>query len=134
MMKIEITKEKKQDAKFKRSGGEPQDYLAILSEAIASICKEEGLPIDIAVKGLFRELGEGSSEWKFKAKPKKPFDPAFDDPDDVAWFEDLLDEDGYIHGWYVDGYIVGNIVEADDEYIAHEFRCSVDKETVEVVK
>lgn len=58
MITIEITKKDKQDAEFKLRGGETLDYLAIFSEIIAYLCKEEGIPVDIAVKGLFYELGE----------------------------------------------------------------------------
>lgn len=58
MITIEITKKDKQDAEFKLRGGETLYYLAIFSEIIAYLCKEEGIPVDIAVKGLFYELGE----------------------------------------------------------------------------
>ena len=58
MIKIEITKEKKQDAEFKRSGGETVDYLTVLAQAIAYLCEEEGLSVELAVKGLFHELEE----------------------------------------------------------------------------
>ncbi|GAB7391594.1 hypothetical protein [Lactococcus garvieae] len=56
MIKIEITKNKNQDGELKCKGGEIVDYLSILAEAIAYLCKEKGLPVDIAVKGLFYEL------------------------------------------------------------------------------
>lgn len=58
MIKIEITKDKNIDGQYILKGGDTSDYLAMLAEAIASICKEEGLPVDIAVKGLFHELEE----------------------------------------------------------------------------
>lgn len=56
MIKIEITKNKNQDGELKCKGGEIVDYLSILAESIAYLCKEKGLPVDIAVKGLFYEL------------------------------------------------------------------------------
>lgn len=62
MITIEITKKEKQDAEFKLRGGETLDYLAIFSEIIAYLCKEEGIPVDIAVKGLFYELGEAEPD------------------------------------------------------------------------
>lgn len=61
LIKIEITKKEKQDAVFKLKGGETLDYLTIFSEIIVYLCKEEGVPVDIAVKGLFYELGEEES-------------------------------------------------------------------------
>ncbi|MFK4956354.1 hypothetical protein ACI1TW_09885 [Lactococcus garvieae] len=61
MIKIEITKKEKEGAEFKLKGGETLDYLAIFSEIIAYLCKEGGIPVDIAVKGLFYELGEAES-------------------------------------------------------------------------
>ncbi|MHC5215641.1 hypothetical protein ACYSNR_03170 [Enterococcus sp. LJL128] len=41
-----------------------------------------------------------------------------------------LDAEGYIHGYYVDGYIVGDFVDVTDEYAALEFWCEVDKDTL----
>lgn len=58
MITIEITKKEKQDAEFKLRGGETLDYLAIFSELIVYLCKEEDLPVELAVKGLFHELEE----------------------------------------------------------------------------
>lgn len=58
MIKIEITKDKNIDGEYILKGGDTSDYLAMLAEVVASICKEEGLPVDIAVKGLFHELNE----------------------------------------------------------------------------
>ncbi|GAX46786.1 hypothetical protein [Pseudolactococcus reticulitermitis] len=64
---------------------------------------------------------------KFKAKPKDP---------EIAQelFSDFMDEDGYIHGWYVDGVIVGDFVELNDEYAILEFWCPIDIETLEVIE
>lgn len=42
-----------------------------------------------------------------------------------------LDSDGYVHGWYVDGFIVGKVMESCEEYIALEFWCPVDVSTLE---
>jgi hypothetical protein len=56
LIKIEITKNKDQDGELKCKGGETLDYLSILAEAIVYLCKEKGIPVDIAVKGLFYEL------------------------------------------------------------------------------
>lgn len=67
----------------------------------------------------------------FKAKPL--FTNTDDlDPDDVKWFQDILDEDGFIHGWYSDGHIIGDVIEVDEEYIIHEFWCPVDKSTLQI--
>lgn len=71
---------------------------------------------------------------KFKAKPKLKQEDMFRDlgnyEGDNQWLQDLMDDEGYIRGWYVDGYIVGDIVEATDEYIIHEFWCPIDKSTL----
>lgn len=45
-----------------------------------------------------------------------------------------MDADGYIYGWYVDGFIVGAVQESNEEYIALDFWCPVEKDTLEVVK
>lgn len=45
-----------------------------------------------------------------------------------------MDEDGYIHGWYVDGVIVGKFIDLNDEYATLEFWCPIDIETLEVVE
>ncbi|MFK4951597.1 hypothetical protein ACI1S3_05945 [Lactococcus garvieae] len=50
------------------------------------------------------------------------------------WTDDYIDEEGYIHGYYVDGYIVGDVVDATDECINLSFWWPVDKDSVEVVK
>lgn len=66
---------------------------------------------------------------KFRAKP------IYDDQDWEAqpFLEDLIDEEGYIQGYYVDGYIVGEVIESTDEYITLSFWWPVDKESVEVI-
>lgn len=43
-----------------------------------------------------------------------------------------LDEEGYIHGWYVDGFIVGAVQESTEEYIAMDFWCPIEKDTLEI--
>lgn len=45
---------------------------------------------------------------------------------------EAMDDWGYIHGWYVDGYIVGAIEESTEEYIAPEFWCPIEKDTLEI--
>ena len=45
---------------------------------------------------------------KFKGKPID-IEP-YEDGSWPSWFE----EDGYVHGYYVDGYIVGDVVDATD--------------------
>lgn len=67
----------------------------------------------------------------FKAKPLSTNTDDLD-PDDVKWFQDILDEDGFIHGWYSDGHIIGDVIEVDEEYIIHEFWCPVDKSTLQI--
>ena len=45
-----------------------------------------------------------------------------------------LDDEGYVHGWYVDGFIVGAVQESTEEYIALDFWCPIEKDTLEAVK
>lgn len=61
---------------------------------------------------------------KFWAKPSKdvPLDPEL---------AQRLDADGYIHGHYVDGFIVGPVVESTDEFINFEYWCPIDIETIQ---
>ena len=68
---------------------------------------------------------------KFKGKPID-IEP-YEDGSWPSWFEEILEEDGYVHGYYVDGYIVGDVVDATDEWINLSFWCPVDKDSVEVV-
>lgn len=58
MMKIEIIKEKKQDAKFKRSGGDTVDYLTILAQSFVRVCEDDNLSVADAIKAAFNELDE----------------------------------------------------------------------------
>lgn len=58
MIKIEITKGKKRDGKFKCSGGETVDYLTVLAQAFVGVCEEENLPVADAIKAAFYELDE----------------------------------------------------------------------------
>lgn len=41
-----------------------------------------------------------------------------------------IDKDFYISGWYVDGYIVGPVVDVGDDHIDFEYWCKVDEDTV----
>lgn len=43
-----------------------------------------------------------------------------------------LDDEGYVHGWYVDGFIVGAVQESNEEYIALDFWCPIEKDTLEI--
>ena len=69
---------------------------------------------------------------KFRAKP------LFEKGESEAYFkkefEDFIDEDGFIVGWYVDGAIVGKFIVFDEEYTSLEFWCKVDVETLEVIE
>lgn len=65
---------------------------------------------------------------KFKAKPAE----------NKKIVEDMtgqkLDSEGYIHGYYVNGYVVGNFAEVTDEYANLEFWCEVDPDTLQELK
>lgn len=43
---------------------------------------------------------------------------------------DIIHDNGWVFGDYVDGYIVNNVIEANDEYITIENWVSVDKSTL----
>lgn len=49
------------------------------------------------------------------------------------WLKERLDEDGYIHGYYVDGHIVGDVIDSDDNGFQPEFWCPIDGSTLELV-
>lgn len=68
----------------------------------------------------------------FKAKPKaSALEPTAYSYHYGEW-NFPIDTDGYIHGWYVDGYIVGAIQESTEEYIAPDFWCPIEKDTLEI--
>ena len=46
----------------------------------------------------------------------------------------IIDSDGYIYGYYVDGAIVGKFTDLNDEYTNLEYWCEVDISTLELVK
>lgn len=68
---------------------------------------------------------------KFKAKPRPEF---LEEQEDECWLFDLMDNDGYVTGYIVDNYLVGEIIEANDEYINFEWWIPIDKETLVAVK
>lgn len=41
-----------------------------------------------------------------------------------------IDEENYVYGYYVEGYIVGPIVDVGDDHIDLEYWCKVDPDTV----
>ena len=67
-------------------------------------------------------------KFMFKGIPLKPeLDPeVYSVP-----LPELAGYDGtYVYGWYVDGFIVGKVMEVGDEWIALEYWVPVDPETV----
>lgn len=65
-------------------------------------------------------------EMKFKAKPEKSIQSLIEQGVPI-------DPDGYVRGWYVDGFIVGTPVEHTDEYLALEYWCSIYEDTLKPV-
>ena len=49
-------------------------------------------------------------------------------------FHRIENQDGYITGYYVGGYLVGDVIEATDEYINFEWWCPIDESTLELVE
>ena len=46
----------------------------------------------------------------------------------------IIDNNGYIYGYYVDGAIVGNFADLNDKYTSLEYWCEVDISTLELVE
>ena len=103
--------------------------------------KETGETYEVTVKKpdgktpaqMFEELTANLGKVKLKAKPK---DNIIDD--DEEWLESMLDEDGYVTGYYLKGpsgaYLVGELIEVDAEYTVLEYWVPVDEGTLEVVE
>ncbi len=47
---------------------------------------------------------------------------------------DMEHQDGWVTGWFADGMILGDVVDACDEYVTHEYYVPVDPETLEVAE
>ena len=46
----------------------------------------------------------------------------------------IIDSDGYIYGYYVDGAIVGKFTDLNAEYTNLQYWCGVDVDTLELVE
>lgn len=68
---------------------------------------------------------------KVEAKPKEGTNV---DPEDDKFFKEVETADGYIKGWYVDGFILGDIIEVDDEVLNFEYWIAVDESTLREVQ
>lgn len=68
---------------------------------------------------------------KVEAKPKEGTNV---DPEDDKFFKEIETADGYIKGWYVDGFILGDIIEVDDEVLNFEYWIAVDESTLREVQ
>ena len=66
----------------------------------------------------------------YKAKPKPHNYGRYG----YDWLVDLLDEEGYVHGYYVDGYIVGDFAEVNEEYTHLEFWVPIEMDTLTQIK
>ena len=71
---------------------------------------------------------------KFKAKLKQELKKEMFEEDLWSFLQEHIDDEGYIYGWYVDGYIVGGMIEANDEYCSLEYWAPVIEGTVVLVK
>lgn len=102
--------------------------------------KETGEKYEVTVKRtdgktpaqMFGELTANLGKVKLKAKPK---DSIMDDED---WLESMLDEDGYVTGYYLKGpsgaYLVGELIEVCSEYTVLEYWVPVDEGTLGVAE
>ena len=105
--------------------------------------KETGEKYEVTVKRtdgktpaqMFGELTANLGKVKLKAKPK---DSITGDEASREWLQWMLDEDGYVTGYYLKGpsgaYLVGELIEADAEYTVLEYWVPVDENTLEVVE
>ena len=90
----------------------------------------EKYPTDIPMLtiGQYEIVMLKEQSYMFKAIPKFG---ALDEEFDLLSLAELAGFDGiYVYGWYVDGFIVGKVMDYDDEYIALEYWVPVDPETV----
>ncbi len=71
---------------------------------------------------------------RFKAKPTEALTKEAVDEDSWFFIKEYIDDEGYIYGWYVDGYIVGKMFEANEEYCSLEYWVSVIEDTVVLVE
>lgn len=46
-------------------------------------------------------------------------------------FHSIPHNNGWIEGYYIDGYIVGGIIEANSECVTHEWWCPIEVNTLE---
>lgn len=44
-----------------------------------------------------------------------------------------IDKNNFIQGWYVDGYIVGPVIDVENDHIELEYWCKIDKNTLEFI-
>lgn len=104
---------------------EPLDDNVFLSE-------EYPTDIPMLTIGQYEIVTLKEQSYMFKAIPK--FD-ALDEETDLLSLSELTRFDGtYVYGWYVDGFIVGKVMDSDDEYIALEYWVPVHSETVCLVE
>lgn len=104
--------------------------------------KETGEKYEVTVKRtdgktpaqMFEELTANLGKVKLKAKPKDNITDVYH----LDWLHSMLDEDGYVTGYYLKGpsgaYLVGELIEADAEYTVLEYWVPVDESTLEVVE
>jgi len=52
---------------------------------------------------------------------------------EIDWVEEHLDDDGYVHGYYLDGYIVGGFIEVNSEYTNLEYWVPIEEDTLRAV-
>lgn len=71
---------------------------------------------------------------RFKAKPTKELTKETVDEDLWYFMKEYVDDEGYVYGWYVDGYIVGGMVEENEDYCSLEYWVPVIKDTVVLVE
>ena len=81
------------------------------------------------------------TEYRFRAKPYKNTyeyleDQQYFDDQWQEWVDSLPDGvyDGeYVYGWYVDGYIVGDVMEVGEDWITLEYYVPITSGTLEML-
>lgn len=78
---------------------------------------------------------------KFRAKVELFRFPQYHEEGELAimatlkdWLGNNLDKDGYVQGYYADGYILGGLYEATNEYIDFEWWVPVYEDTLEKIE
>ncbi|MEC6747352.1 hypothetical protein VXN63_02275 [Marinilactibacillus sp. XAAS-LB27] len=66
---------------------------------------------------------------RFKARMTKEFEEEHQDWI-KQWLGEFIDADGYVHGYSVGSYIVGDVMESTDEYVVLEYWVPIEEHSI----